>query len=46
MKKFFSVFYGHLLHLLKGLLIVDQLLVLMGHICMENIKGLSDCYGM
>ena len=39
MKRFFIVFFGHSLHPLKALHIVDHFLVLMGHICMENIKG-------
>ena len=36
---FQHVFWASL-HLLKGLLTIDQFLVLMRHICMENIKGL------
>ena len=40
MKTFFNVFFGHSLHLLKGLLTIDQFLVLMEYICIENIKRL------
>ena len=40
MKKIFSVFFRHSLHLLKGLLTIYHFLVLMGHICLENIKWL------